>query len=501
MSPMNKFFCALLCSLSALSGEVQATEHAKRAFGLNVAASDTETLRIALDEILKDRVQAGKVPGPFETKWTFGAFRIKDISYSFDTSIPQLSLTDSGIQVTARLHHFTGNVGRIDLNKAGTRYCENIPASSVAKDIDVKMTLDGEVDTDGNFRLHVVSSQVTLDKKNFKIAKAEKCSAMWGFNWIVRRALPKIAQHYQKLISEKLGAAIAKKLEDTGMQYSPYLFMSITLPVNKQPVKPFYARLSIMPQNIAIQKTNFSAWFGSDIEFDPDFEADLLQLDASQDWPQARSHIAISWEFLDAILKEANTKGLITGEITKSSVLDGFFATKFWDAVWPGVSGLDGVGSEVTYELDGANTVRWSRSDNLSFAQLAFQGMRISVKSNGLLIAKLFTDGRLNISLAVTSQDNSTFSANIDSLVIDDVNVDPQDGLVADRPWSREAMKQIAVFVQKQIKNTPVSSRRLMNFQTPDLHLGARNIRIATAELHAKGLVFPVTIEPVKANP
>lgn len=505
MSPtnnfMNSFVYALLCSCFLLGGRLHATEHAKHAFGLNVAAGDAETLRVALDEILKDRILAGSVPGPFETKWTFGMFRIRNISYSFDSSVPELALTDSGIKLTARLRHFTGSVGRIDLNAAGTRYCENIPASSLSKDIDVEITLNGDVDNDGNFRLRVVSSHVTLDKKNFKIAKAGKCSALWGFNWAIRRALPKIAQHYQNLISEKLGVAIAKRLEDTGIQYSPYLFMNITLPVNHQPIKPFYARLSLMPQDITIQKSHFSAWFGSDIEFDPDFDAGLLQIEPSPDWPLSRSHIAISWEFLDAMFKEANVKGLVAGELTKFTVLDGFFYTKIWDAVWPGLSQLEGVGQEVTYELDGATSLKWSRASNTGLAQLAMHGMRIKISSGNLLIATLLIDGRLNISLDVTSKDNSTFAATIDSLIIDSVTVNPDEGLVAGRPWSGDAMKQIADSVQKQFKNTPASSRRLIHFQTPQLHIGARDIRLARAELFTKGLAFPVTIEPARNVP
>ena len=501
MNPMNRLASILFIVCSCLSTPLLATEHAKRAFGLNISAADAETLRIALDDVFKGKVNAGSIPGPFETKWTFGMFRIKDVSYSFESSIPQLTLTDSGIALTARLHNFHGQVGRIDLNKAGSRYCENIPASSTSKDIDVNITFNGDIDKDGNFHLHVTSSQVALDRKNFKIAKADKCNALWGFDWIIKRALPKVAQSFQRVISEKLSTAIAKKLEDTGVQYSPYLSMSITLPVNQAPIKPFYAQLSIMPQDIVINKSHFSAWFGSDIEFDPDLEADLLQLDGAQDWPQAKSHVAIAWEFLDAIFKEANTKGLIAGEVTKSTQLDGFFDTKLWDRVWPGVSGLESVGPEVIYELDGANTLKWSRADNTNLAQLAVQGLHVRIKSGDLLIATLAIDTRMNISVDVTSKDQSTFSAAVDSMIIDNVTVDTRDGLVAGRLWSTEGMKQIAILVQDKIRNSPLATRRFINFRAPTLHLGARNIRFAKTEIHPKGLLFPVSLEAQSITP
>lgn len=495
MSRMNKNIVLwVIASLISAATPTFATESIKRAFGLNIAASDTEPLRIALDGGFRSQKGQGSVPGPIESSWAWGTMRIRNIDYNFSTTIPELRLRDDGIAVTAKLSRFVGRVGRVELNKTGTRYCENIPVTSGNADVNVKVLLNAHIDSHGNFKLHVKSSTVDLDDRNFLVGAPANCNVVFGLNWLVKKILPRVTQSYRADIATNIGNLIASGLEETGIEYSPYLAMNITLPVNREPVRPFYAQLSVLPQNITINNSHFSAWFGSDIELDPDVVSDLGFVEPA-DWPQSKTHLAVSWDFLTGVLKEANAKGLISGELKRIDGLEDFFSPKMWDQVWDSFSQIPGIDGDMSYELHGADKIIWSLGDNPHLARLSVSKFRVDVKCKGVLMTKLMLDFTINVAVRVDEKDRSQFSALTDSVEIEQLKLDGASGWMAGRPWNPVGLTQISKTVEQMINASPETARRFINFKAPELHIGTHMIRIANAEFHEQGLLFPVRLE------
>lgn len=480
------------------SASGSASEHAQHAFGLTIAASDTEPLRLALDGGFSSQDGIGEVEGPIESPWSLGVVRFRNIGYKFETNISQLELTDGGIAVTAKLRHFSGTVKRVEFNQSGTSYCKDLPVSSDNNDVNIKVVLNPRINSNGDLHLQVKSSEISLNETNFNVGRPSSCNVLSGFNWLVRWLLPQISESYRDVIATKVGALVAKGLEETGLAYSPYFFFNVTLPVERDPFRPFFARIGVTPQDITIDRSHFSTWFSSDIEIDPDQQTDLLQLDSGKNWPESKSHLAFSWDFLNSVLKEANFKGVIAGELKKTRRTATLFDATTLEHIWPGFSKIPDLFQDIRYELGGAEALVWTMGDSARLASLNIKGLHLRLMNGTNLVAKLDMDFHISISVNVTPKVKSRFSAVTEKLRFDRVSIDPTEGLMGGKPFDEKGLTELAKLIERVIHSAPRSDRQFIDFSIPELHIGSHNIHISDAEFHGKGLLFPITLETLE---
>ncbi len=490
--------CAMLIALSSVNAShAFGKETAKHAFGLNIAEKDSEPLRLALDSVFKAQVSAGTMAGPIEAEWYLGNARMKAIQYSFGATIPALNFLDSGIDVTVQLHNFTGTLHRIEFNKTGTSFCEEIPVNTNGNPIDVQVRLNAEINDQGEVHLIVKSSQVMLNSDNFQVGSPAHCNVLLGFNWLVRWLVPTVAEGYRDVLAAKIASTMAKTLQDISLVYGPYLGMNITLPVRQDPIRPFYARLSIAPQDVRINRSNFSTWFASEIDFDPDMR---LSLDAPTPWPTQTSHLAISWDFLNGFLREANTKGLISGDIKPSTSTGALYDSKVWSQVWADIGAVLPDGSMMEFELDGAESLTWESGGAQKVAVLRAKDLRIIVKNRSLLLARLHINLRVNVDVNIVAKNSRKFLANIKSIAVDQINVDKDFGILASSSVNQESLRQLGIKLEQSIAVIPIEARKLIEFTAPSVNIGASVVQIMRAEFHDQGILLPIQLNGKPAN-
>lgn len=499
---LMKFFSAILASWLFVSTTLVAHESAPQAFVLNVSANDATPLKNALDSIVRSLPRDGKIDGPIKsTTWFWGDIFMRSIRYSFGSSVSRMSFTDEGLSIGVKLDGFSGVIDRIDFNEAGTSYCLNIQVNSGNHDVDVHATIAAKLNDEGAVELSAKRASVALNSDNFQVQSVGTCNVLWGFNWLVQSILPSLLQSYRDAIAKQSGNALADGLKKIGFTYSPYLSMNITLPIGDQTSRPFYARLGIAPQGIVLDSERLTSWLAADVDFDPDFEQKNSFTDPAP-WPFEESFAGISWSVMNGMLREANIKGLIAGELSVDQQRLQWNRPEFWNRVWPNFSDRPDMASKVRIVLDGCNSLSWiPLTGNRNRAEIRVQGLHFRIMTDDKLAAVVDTDVNITMLLSFNRDDANGFETGVESIAFVNPVINPSQGYMAGQPWQQLGLTQLFEQIGDETSGLPWTSRRLLALRIPHLSLGNHDLRLQTVSFHDQGIVFPVKISPPATKP
>lgn len=460
-----------------------------RAFGLNIGAIDASKLKLALNSVIGSSPYAGTAVGPMVAEWPFGQLVIENIHYSFSLSADRVAFQDRTLRLNARAMNLTSRIKQLTFSEDGSSVCTDIQIDSADQPIPIALGIAAEVDSEGLLKLDLYDARATLTEQNFRVLGVGECHGFWGFGWIVKRALPYMIAQYRDTIAEQAAASAAKILRDRGIEYSPYLALNLTMPVQNSATKPFYAKISINPSELTLNARQFAAWFSTVLSFDPDFS---LSSEEAHSWPQNETFIGVSWKFMNAALKEIEQKNILFGVIDEALYPNHWQSVSQWIRVWPELANT-GTSSKLTYRLKGVQRAAWTpETIHKGHIQLFVEGLRLQILMEDQLVAAFNIDCSMQMRLETNQKSPRTIETGLTTVSFQAVSIDTSQGTMAQRPWNKEGLAHNLTQLISDIEALPWTQRRLLSFQLPDLRIGAYELSAKGAQLHSEGVLIPL---------
>jgi hypothetical protein len=452
---------------------------------------DLSTIERAVQDALDAEPLAGESPGPLSSPYAFGTITARGIRYAFKTRITESNLLQGGIRFKLLLGGFDGLIRRLEMNKSGTSLCTNIPVSSPSSDIPVTVIVHPTVTADGQLALSVSEATFDLNDNNFDVQYPETCNVLFGLNWLVRWTLPSLIEGYKETISSALSQALAKGLSERTAELSPMLSLNVTLPFEGQDVPSFNAQVSVHPSRLDINADRFVCSFATSLTIDPD---QVSSFSSNNEWPSHLSFFGVSWQTLDAMLAEAQSKGIIRARLRGNhGMLGRALSHDMWVPLFPNLHSVMSADDPLEVHILGAESYKWS-GDELSpeLANLDVQNLTVTVNSPTAVIAKLRLNAKVVFQL--TSNSNRLLKGSLIAVEFTDGGVIANSGLLAD-DYAPSGLPHLAEQVSDLIQKSPASARSLFEIKLPSIKIGQHQVVVSQAQTYSAGLILPLHYE------
>lgn len=487
---MNSLLHRFLLCWAILWVQTQSfAENVSESLVVQFSRGDLLTIERAVQDALDAAPLAGESSTPLSSPYAFGTITAKGVQYSFTTKIAETNLLDGGVRFKLSLQGFHGLIRRLELNESGSRVCANIPISSPRSDIPVAVVVHPEVASDGKVSLAVSQAMFDLNENNFEVQYPESCSVLYGFNWLVQWTLPWLIESYKDTISDALSKALSKGLSERTAEMSPLLSLNVTLPFEGREIPSFNASVSVKPSRFGITTERFLFSFDSSLEIDPD---EISGLSEPASWPDSPSFFGVSWETMNAILREAQAKGIIRATFTQDHPTMGrALAHELWLNLFPRLHSVINPSDELALELLGASSFHWNAtSTSPELASLEIENLRIRLRAAHLVIAEFSLRARGLFTL--DSTESPVLKGVLSALELREAKVLEDSGTLS-RDYNAAALAEISQAIINLLQHGPENSRKIFELKLPALRIGHHQIIINKVRTHEAGIILPLS--------
>lgn len=491
--PMNKSHYrrfAWILSLFAWSITAQAEDVAE-SLVLQFSKGDLATIEHAVQDTLDSQPVQGESSDPVSSPYAFGTITARGIDYQFAPKIHETRLGQGAIQFKLSLHGFHGFIRRLELNSSGTQVCTNIHITSPRGDIPVSVVVRPRVTATGELELEASESKIDLNEDNFEVAYPEHCSVIFGLNWLIKWTLPWLIQSYKETISSALSDALAKGLRERTSELSPFLSLNVTLPFEGQRIPSFNVAIGVHPHQITISPETFLSSFATSLTIDPDIATGFSH---AEPWPKDVSFFGISWDFMNALFREAQAKGVIRSTFRQNHpALGAIINQDLWTKVFPGLPAVIKPNDSLEIDLIGGAFFQWSRDDDFeNNAHLNVRNLKLRLRSGSNILADIETDA--HATFRIESMKDRLLNARLQSVTFGIPRVVENSGVLANR-HSQAGLETMAQLVEQEIQKSPEQARDLFELKLPSMKIGQHEVVINHVQTVAGGIILPLAYQ------
>ena len=489
--PMLAF--ALIIAFTVMSPRPAQCEEINESFTVQFSGSDLLTIEKGIQEALEKEPVTGESSEPLKSPSGFGTITARGIQYSFSPLLHNTQLLDSALKFDLSIRNFRGRIAKLELNESGSRSCTNLEIHSPSNEIPVTVIVHPKVNSAGLLELQVSQANFELNERNFKVNYPGRCDVMFGLNWLVKWTLPWLIESYKETIEEALSSALAKGLRERTAELSPLLSLNITLPFQEASIPAFYATVGVRPFNVDVNKQRIRSAFSTSIKIDPDI---ISPFGESGSWPNDFSFLGMSWEFLNGLFREAQTKGIIKVLITRQEQTQGLGSDRWlehslWQAVWPDFINVVPTSKELQLLVLGGSRYNWmTRPDAESGALLVINDLRVRLQTQSEVLAEFVFNVQGNF--IVSSDSMGRINASIASVGIANLHIAQDSGLLSSHPIEDSALQNLSQQIELAVSSLPADKRELFNIKIPSLKIGNHQILIRDIMTHDAGLILPL---------
>jgi hypothetical protein len=480
-------FLLIICLMLTYRSAAHAEEVAESLL-LQFSKGDLSTIERAMQEAFDAQPVQGESSAPVSSPYAFGTITARGIEYSFLPRIHQTSLMPNGIQFKLSLRSFRGLIKRLEMNASGTQVCTNTAIVSPQGDIPVSVVVHPTVTPAGDVQLVVSESTIDLNEDNFEVRYPEECDVIFGLNWLVSWTLPSLIQSYKDTISSALGSALAKGLIARTAEISPFLSLNVTLPFEGHEIPSFNVAVAVRPYRIDISPERFQSSFATSITIDPD---EVVGFSNSSQWPEDVSFLGISWDFMTALLNEAQAKGVIRSTIRGDHPAIGqALSHDLWLKAFPGLHGVISPSDLLSLEVLGGSRYEWKAEDNLgSLADLAVENLRFRLRSGSMVLCEIQVNAQAIFSLE--SAKDRLLTGRLQTASLKEPRVVENSGPLS-RDFLQNGLAALASDIEEQIQKSPEHARDLIQLTLPSMKIGNHEILISNVRTVGAGLILPL---------
>lgn len=310
-------FGFLVYAAGALTASVASAEATlvSNAVKMHLEQSELRNLAKGFGEELALSAVTGHLPGPVNGNLGFAEVSAVAIKYSLNIVSASAKFNGStGIASRFVAENLIIEIERLNLNAAGTIFCNNLRITSGTGMIPISMNLQPVV-ADKTLRLNPDQIHIDVNTSNFHADKPGTCKTPWGFNWLVKKITPWAVNAIQSKIATAVGERVSELIDEKTQQINQTLMTSFDLPFAIEGKAAVYANIVLTPDQVNITGTSADLTLTAEIEM----SEDPVHQEPATGSTELRSNpfsplswVRISEDLLTSFLREANTNNLLS---------------------------------------------------------------------------------------------------------------------------------------------------------------------------------------------
>ncbi len=326
-------FSAYSQSRSSLykSEEVPQKPSVDEAFLIQAGKTDVAKIMSLVKKELAKKIIHLDIPGPVSKSGIlpggFGYIGLEGIHVEFVLSDVDLVLQQNKMALVSKVNRLNTRIERVYFNSAHTRYCSDLAVYSPENPIPFSADLVPVVENKKYVSFTTSNVRTSLNPSNFHVSKPKSCNVLLGMNWLMRRAIPVIANEFMLgFIQKSVESEMLKLSNQIGSAMKQDFELSLQMPLNLGFVKPFNLTLNAYPNSFLIDPEfmRFTLGMSTAVEGlrinalppikkldDPIFRNHLKTL-----YKKDQSFLGVSYDFVNLFLNEARKSDLFRMNIS-----------------------------------------------------------------------------------------------------------------------------------------------------------------------------------------